>query len=208
MINIVKDNLAELRNICRQYHVKSLYLIGSATDSSRFDGDSDIDLLYRFAKNEIPEMEYADNYFSLLFALQNFFNRRVDLVAEEKINNPYFLNSIKNHPEVRKYLFDIANAIKIIEAHLYETSGLSLYKESLKTKDAVERRLAIIGEALNKACKIDSALTVTNKTKIIGLRHILVHDYALVEDETIWVVCKAYLPLLYTEISVLLEEVA
>ena len=112
------------------------------------------------------------------------------------------------NPEVRKYLFDIANAIKIIEAHLYEISGLSLYKESLKTKDAVERRLAIIGEALNKACKIDSALTVTNKTKIIALRHILVHDYALVEDETIWVVCKAYLPLLYTEISVLLEEVA
>ena len=99
MINIVKDNLAELRNICRQYHVKSLYLIGSATDSSRFDGDSDIDLLYRFAKNEIPEMAYADNYFSLLFALQNFFNRRVDLVAEEKINNPYFLNSIKNQME-------------------------------------------------------------------------------------------------------------
>ena len=44
-------------------------------------------------------MKYADNYFSLLFALQTLFYRKVDPVAEDRVSNPYFLSNINNHKE-------------------------------------------------------------------------------------------------------------
>ena len=52
--------------------------------------------------------------------------------------------------------------------------------------DAVKRRLAIIGEALWKINKIDPENNITERRKIIGLRHILTHDYDLVSPDVIW----------------------
>lgn len=105
--------------------------------------------------------------------------------------------------DINKYLFDILTSINAIELHLSDIENIAKYKNSLKTRDAVERRLSIIGEALNKANKINDQLNISNKSKIIGLRHILIHDYNLIEDETIWVICKKYLPLLKKEIVII-----
>jgi uncharacterized protein with HEPN domain len=107
--------------------------------------------------------------------------------------------------EVKKYLQDIVDSIDIIELHLHGVSGLYAYQSDLKTIDAVERRLAVVGEALWKADKIDGALSISDKGKVIALRHILVHDYDLVENETIWVICKKHLPALKAEIKAILE---
>jgi predicted nucleotidyltransferase len=100
MVDLVKDNLNELRDACRRHHVKTLYLIGSATDAAHFSTTSDIDFLYKFDKGDIPEMEYADNYFDLLFFLEDLFKRKIDLVPEEKLTNRYFINSINKQKEM------------------------------------------------------------------------------------------------------------
>jgi predicted nucleotidyltransferase len=94
MIELIKDNIKAIQDVCRKHHVRSLYLIGSATQKENFSSLSDIDFLYRFRKNEIAEMDYADNYFDLLFSLQELLHRKVDLVAEEKMTNPYFIDSV------------------------------------------------------------------------------------------------------------------
>jgi uncharacterized protein with HEPN domain len=107
--------------------------------------------------------------------------------------------------EINKYLLDISVSIGVIEQHLANIHSLSDYKNDIKTIDAVERRLAIIGEALKKADNIHNQLNVSNKTKIIGLRNILTHDYDLIEDETIWIICKKYLPILKEEVEALLD---
>lgn len=72
--------------------------------------------------------------------------------------------------------------------------------------DAVERRLAIIGEAMYKVNKINKQIQISNKTKIISLRHILVHDYDLIEDATIWNIVHYHLPVLEAEVTHLLKE--
>ncbi len=72
--------------------------------------------------------------------------------------------------------------------------------------DAVERRLAIIGEAMNQINKKDKSISITNKTKIINLRHILIHEYDLIEDSTIWNIVFHHLPLLKSEASAFLNE--
>ena len=77
--------------------MRSLYLIGSATTNDRFKEESDVDFLYRFRKEDIEEMEYADNFFDFLFELQGLLNKKVDLVAEEKMRNPYFIESVNKN---------------------------------------------------------------------------------------------------------------
>lgn len=108
--------------------------------------------------------------------------------------------------EINKLLNDILKAIDLIEVYLREVPTLALYKQNFMLIDAVERRLSIIGEALWKANKIESSINVTNKTKIISLRHIIVHDYDLVEDEAIWLICQKHLPVLKQEVQLFLNN--
>jgi predicted nucleotidyltransferase len=103
MIQLIKNNLDQIRDVCKLHHVRSLYLIGSAArNEAQYHSDSDVDFLYRFKKEEISEMEYADNYFNLLSELQNILKRNVDLVAEEKLINPYFIERI-NKDKLKVY---------------------------------------------------------------------------------------------------------
>ncbi len=69
-------------------------------------------------------------------------------------------------PEISKLLNDIFKSICVIEDHLQNISTLNAYSNDIKTVDAVERRLAIIGEALWKADRMDASLIVSDKKKI------------------------------------------
>lgn len=80
-------------------------------------------------------------------------------------------------------------------------SSVEEYERDMKTIDAVERRLAIIGEAVFKAEKIEPEIKLSHKKKIIALRHILVHEYDLISNSTIWQILKYNLPILKKEIS-------
>jgi uncharacterized protein with HEPN domain len=48
-----------------------------------------------------------------------------------------------------KYLSDILMAIELIEEFIVDDKDFTLYDQDRKTQSAVERQLAIIGEALN-----------------------------------------------------------
>lgn len=110
------------------------------------------------------------------------------------------------NPEVKKYLDDMLYSILLIENHIENISSLSDYENDQKTIDSVERRLAIIGEALFKVEKIENTIGITDRRKIIGLRHILVHDYDLIEDSTIWLIITKSLPVLKSELLRLIDE--
>jgi len=110
------------------------------------------------------------------------------------------------NPDIIKYFEDIKLSIDIIERHVSGILTLSEYQADLKTIDSVERRLAIIGEALYKADKLDKLLPITFKAKIIGLRHFLVHEYDLIEDATIWNIIHHNLPILKKEVEDLIKQ--
>lgn len=94
----------------------------------------------------------------------------------------------------------------LLKKHLEGVNTLEEYKKDLKTIDSVERRLGIIGEALHKAVKTDNALPITDKPKIIRLRHIIVHDYDLVNSATIREIITVHLPVLKKEVEALLND--
>ena len=92
MDNSVKNNLSSIQQLLLKYKVEHAYLFGSAAKDT-MQKNSDVDILIQFSK-KIDFVEYGNNYFDLLYALQGLLNRDVDLVAEETITNPYLLQSI------------------------------------------------------------------------------------------------------------------
>ena len=86
------------------------------------------------------------------------------------------------------------------------TSQITLNQlEQIEMKWAVERGISIIGEALYKANKIDNKLSISNLKNIIGMRHIVIHDYDIIEAERLYITIKKYIPILKTEIEKILE---
>ena len=98
MINPVKEKAREIKQLCVKYRVKRLELFGSATGDDFNPQKSDIDFLVEFLP--LKAGEYADAYFGLLEAMQELFNRPVDLVMTGAVKNQYFLESINRTREV------------------------------------------------------------------------------------------------------------
>jgi predicted nucleotidyltransferase len=92
MNKIVQDKMKELTDLCQRLDIKSMYLFGSAC-SANFNEKSDIDFLISF--KEIPIDTYTDNYFELHYRLEELFNRKVDLITERSLSNPYFIESVE-----------------------------------------------------------------------------------------------------------------
>ena len=89
---IVSDRAADVERLCRRYRVRRLALFGSAATGRGLTDASDLDFLVEF--EPLPAGDYADTYFGLLEALQELFNRPVDLIVESAIKNPYFLEAV------------------------------------------------------------------------------------------------------------------
>ena len=109
------------------------------------------------------------------------------------------------NPESFKYIGDILDSIKMIDSHLKGVKSFSDYETNYMLIGAVERRLAITGEGPWKLTKLNKAFQVTDQKKIIGLRHILVHGYDLIDDATIWKIIHSSLSTLKEEISKYLD---
>jgi predicted nucleotidyltransferase len=80
-----------------------LVLFGSSARDD-FDAEaSDLDFLVEF--EPMAPTEHADSYFGLLEDLEVLFERRIDLLEPEPIDNPYFWQSIERS---RKVLYEAA----------------------------------------------------------------------------------------------------
>ena len=92
MLNLIEIKKIELQRLCEQYDIKSMYVFGSAVTPD-FNETSDVDILISF--KDIPYDKYTDNYFDLHEKLQELFNRKVDLITERSLSNPYFIESVE-----------------------------------------------------------------------------------------------------------------
>ena len=91
MNTIISKNIRKIKNICKKHHILSLFAFGSVL-TDKFNDESDIDLLVSFKPLEFGE--YADNYFQAAESFEKIFGRKVDLVTEKSLHNPYFINSV------------------------------------------------------------------------------------------------------------------
>ncbi len=107
-------------------------------------------------------------------------------------------------PDIQRYMFDVMEAINNLETF---TAKITLDQlEKIELKWAVERGISIIGEALYKANKIEKKLVITNLRNIINMRHIVIHDYDMIEVERLYITIKKHIPILKEEIAKILEK--
>jgi uncharacterized protein with HEPN domain len=109
--------------------------------------------------------------------------------------------------EVRKYLFDIAQACEALTEFSADKTFAD-YVEDLMLRSAVERQFEIIGEALTRAIRLDPDLAdqITDTSRIIAFRNRLVHGYASIAHQVVWGVLEANLPTLRREVEAMLKE--
>jgi len=91
VIPLIEDHREEIAALCRQFGVARLDLFGSAATGA-FGADSDLDFVAAFA--DTSPGTYADRYLDLAEALEALFGRRVDLLTERAIRNPYFRRQV------------------------------------------------------------------------------------------------------------------
>jgi predicted nucleotidyltransferase len=92
MIALLEEQRQSVVELCRRYRVARLDVFGSAASGAFEHATSDLDFLVTF--EPMPPAEHADAYFGLLEGLEALFGRKVDLLEEAAIENPYFRRSV------------------------------------------------------------------------------------------------------------------
>lgn len=105
MVPLITENLEQIRALCREYHVKTLYVFGSAAgegiDGNAFGPESDVDLLVEF-EDFIYDFELhnpADYYFGLYYALKELLHREVDLVSSRARHSEQFKKYVEQQKQ-------------------------------------------------------------------------------------------------------------
>lgn len=98
-MNIDEPKIEEIKLLCRQNKVKSLFAFGSVTRQD-FNDLSDIDMVVDF--DEKDPVKYTDLYFNLKSKLEQILKRQVDLLEERAIRNRLFRQQLES-TKVRIY---------------------------------------------------------------------------------------------------------
>jgi uncharacterized protein len=100
MIDLIRDNLDKIHELCEQHHVQRLEVFGSAADGRYREGESDLDFIVEF--EPMPTGGLARAFFGLLHALEDFFGLHVDMLTlrPEYGINPYLLEEINRTRQV------------------------------------------------------------------------------------------------------------
>ncbi|MDZ4064102.1 MAG: HepT-like ribonuclease domain-containing protein [Coriobacteriia bacterium] len=108
---------------------------------------------------------------------------------------------------VAAYLSDILDACDSIESIL-SCVDLDTYLRTREKRSAVEREFIIIGEAVAAMRRDAPELVgdISHARLIVGFRNVLTHDYAAIDDETVYELARTDLPDLRRECETLLAR--
>jgi len=86
------DQLALITEKFKKYKIKRAYAFGSVC-TGKFNENSDYDFLVSFSDSLAP-LEKGENYWDLLFELEDTLERKIDLLIETQLKNPYLMLEI------------------------------------------------------------------------------------------------------------------
>jgi predicted nucleotidyltransferase len=92
MDKTVAHHLPAIKDIFISHGAERAYLFGSAAKGTT-NAHSDVDFLFKFP-SDMDYVSYANNYFDMLEALESLLKKKVDLIAEETLSNPYLIQKI------------------------------------------------------------------------------------------------------------------
>jgi len=84
----------QLADVFRRHKVERAYVFGSALRND-FRDESDLDFLIKFDDKIQNPLEKGQLWWNLHDALRNLFNREIDLITENSLKNPYFIEELE-----------------------------------------------------------------------------------------------------------------
>jgi len=108
--------------------------------------------------------------------------------------------------DARAFLWDIREAADRVKEFI-EGVDADTYSNNAMIRSAVERQLEIIGEALNQLASVepDTAARIPELRQAVGLRNILIHGYATIDDALVWHTARTDVPKLRACVAQLLD---
>lgn len=88
----IKKKIPDFEALCRSHKVKYIYAFGSAVSDKFNTISSDIDLLVEI--DDPDPLERGENLLTLWDTFETLFQRKVDLLTESSIKNPFLKKSI------------------------------------------------------------------------------------------------------------------
>jgi predicted nucleotidyltransferase len=92
IIDEISKNKLDFALLCKDHKVKFLYAFGSSVTEKFDPNKSDIDLLIEIDSKD--PIEKGENLMSLWDLFEDFFKRKVDLLTDSSIRNPFLRKSI------------------------------------------------------------------------------------------------------------------
>lgn len=90
-MNITDLKISSLKQSCKEFQVKELYVFGSAA-SGKLNENSDLDFLVEFDRSGYQGA--FEQYMGFKQRLENIYHRPVDLVTIKKFRNPIFQKEV------------------------------------------------------------------------------------------------------------------
>lgn len=92
-MKLIEINLDKIITLCKKYKVAKLWVFGSIL-TDRFNDESDIDFIVDFEDDKIDLLEYGDNFFNFIHAIEDIVGRKIDMVVDRTIRNRVFRNEV------------------------------------------------------------------------------------------------------------------
>lgn len=90
-MKLIESNIQKIIDLCKKHKVRRLFVFGSIL-TNRFNEDSDVDLIVDFDKAEVKD--YFTNFFDFKYSLEDLLGRKIDLLEEQTIRNPYLKKNV------------------------------------------------------------------------------------------------------------------
>jgi hypothetical protein len=95
---VIKDEISKqpdyFSDLCKSHKVKYLYAFGSSVTDKFDTNNSDIDLLVEIDTND--PIDRGESLLSLWDLFEAFFSRKVDMLTDSSIRNPFLRKSIES----------------------------------------------------------------------------------------------------------------
>lgn len=100
------------------------------------------------------------------------------------------------------YLQDILDAINDMQSCFVGfPERYDLFEKDIMRKCVVERKVEIMGEAINRIKKADPSVIIPNARAIIDTRNRIIHSYDNVQPEFLWSLVLRHIPELKKDIE-------
>lgn len=106
-----------------------------------------------------------------------------------------------------KYLPDVLDAINDLQSCFVGLPNrYDLFEKDIMRKCVVERKVEIMGEAINRIRKTDPSIEIPNSKEIIGTRNRIIHAYDNVQPEFLWSLVIRHIPQLKKDVERIIAE--